>query len=133
MRCRFPWGMIIAVMLSATCSLAGETLSIRLVEATNKDRGAATGIDDVVSVLKSYSRSSHHYLTASSSLSLPAKGKATDLDGYVITCKGKQTAVSITVRRGKRQLLKTTFDLRDNKPVIMGGLGRNMILVFMVK
>jgi hypothetical protein len=132
--------LFLLVCIGATSCIAGDSLSIRLVEAseqasTNK---ADAALADIVSIMQKSPvfRFASYRLAGSSSMRLPARKYSRVLDGFKIRCDGKQDDLSITVYRNKKQLLKTTVSLKDNKPLMFGGLpGKTgkMILVFLTK
>ncbi len=122
--------------LTASNALAGETLSIRLVEASNEGPGNLDGIEDVIRILKKSSSHEHFALIASATQSLPAKGQTSKLRSLAIKCKGKQGNVTITVKSGRKQLLNTTVALKDGTPIVVGGFPSRkgkMILVFLAR
>ncbi len=119
---------------AAPCE-AGRSLSIRLVHASNKQKGNNAGLQDVIQVLRTL-RYNHYRLVASASLGLPPGNGAASLGGYTVRCSGPQKSLKITVSRGRRQLVNTTVSLRDGKPIILGGLPSQegkLILVFVAR
>ncbi|MBN1672754.1 MAG: hypothetical protein JXR37_17050 [Kiritimatiellae bacterium] len=127
---------LLVFCLAVLPCLAGKKLSVRLVEATNRPGVKPAGLKDVIDVLKANLPYSSYRLADSTVLGLPADGSETVLDGYAVRCAGDQNALAIVVRQGRRELLKTSVVLQDNKPLIVGGFsieGGKMILVFLVK
>jgi len=128
---------ILAGMLTASTAMAGGTLSIRLVEASNSGSGGAAGLGDVIDVLKSNVPGySQFTLIASGSKSLPADGSSIVVGKYQIMCKGNQKELSIEVSSGHKHLLSVTASLRDGIPVIFGGLPSDKgkhVLVFVAQ
>ncbi len=125
---------VAALLLVSAAAHAGNTVQIRAVEASNKTSGVPAGLNDVASALKSMSYKGYT-LKGASALPLPASG-STGVAGYTITCKGPQNSLKITVKKGRRQLLATTANLRDGKPLILGGFpsaNGAMLLVLLVR
>jgi hypothetical protein len=130
--------ILAGVVCAALPCLAGGNLSVRLVEGSDAARGGAGGLEDVMGVLKQNLKYKHYRLVAAASLSLPTGKTTRALGDYGVTCTGKQQDLAITVvdRQRRKQVLKTTVNLRDNKPLIVGGFPSErgkMILVFVVK
>ncbi len=130
--------LLLAVALSGLLVLpvlAAQSVSIRLVHATNQSAPSTSGVEDVASVLSRTFPFNHFRVLASASQRLPANG-ASSLDGYSVSCSGPQGALKITVRRGGRELVNTTVGLQDGKPLVLGELpcdsGR-MFLVFVAR
>jgi len=126
---------LLLVCLTAGASLAGSSLSIRLVHATNQKQGSTRGLGDVAHVLKRSLPYNHFRLVASRGTRLPAKG-AVSLDGYSVHCEGPQNKLRITVSRGGRRLVNTSVSLRDGTPFVLGGLPSSqgkLILVFVAR
>jgi hypothetical protein len=106
--------------LCATPVLAGGSLSIRLVEASNNGTGDDGGMGDISGVLHGSLRFSRYALIASATVALPATGQPVALGGYAVTCSGPRSGLSIEVSSGGRRLLKTSAALQDNAPLILG-------------
>ena len=128
---------ILAGMLTASVAVAGGTLSIRLVEASNSGSGGAAGLGDVIDVLKSNVPNYKQFaLIASGSKSLPADGSSITVGTYKIVCKGKQKDLKIEISSGDKQLLTMSVSLRDGIPVILGGFPSDKgkyVLVFVAQ
>jgi len=127
-------GLLLCVQLAGT-ALAGNQVSIRLVEARSGRPHLGPGLADVAATLKS-TRYNHFTLLASSGVALPARGTASQLGAYTVVCSGAQQNLQISVRRGRKPLLSTTWRLRDGKPVVIGGFpaqGGKHILVFLAR
>ena len=135
MNTRF-YTVVLLTLLMASTSLAGNNLSIRLVEAGNRKKASSSGVPDVISILKkSFSYNSYN-LTASGRMTLPAKKSTQKLGEYVVTCSGKQKNLSIRVMHNNKTIINTTVSLHDNKPVMVGGFpakNGEFILVFIAK
>lgn len=131
--------MLIAIVMiccTAAIGIAGGTVSIRLVEASNDGSEKDSRLSDVMPVLKRSLVFKKYSLIASSSLKIPASGEAKSVGGYTITCKGSQRSLGIQVKKGRTSLLNTTASLSRGKPLVLGGFpsknGR-MILVFLLR
>lgn len=124
------------VMFAVTPVWAGEILSIRLVKADNSGGGQAGGLDDVIEVLRNSLVFKTYSLMASTTVAFPVKSGVLRLGDYLIDCSGGQADLTIRVRSGRRELLKTAVSLGDNKPLILGGFpcqGGKHILVFLTQ
>lgn len=122
-------------MLSSPC-VAGSRLSVRLVEASNEGTGVSAGLEDVASAMRSSLVFRSYTLVGSRSTPLPAPGSVIRLGPYSVKCSGPQSSLAIRVSKGGRDLLKTTVNLRDDKPLILGGFPSTrgkMILVFLAR
>jgi hypothetical protein len=130
---RTALGALLCLSVVAAPALAGSSLSIRLVRASNSAQGNGAGLEDVISVLKKSLVYSSYTLAGSASTALPARNSSRRLGPYTVTCNGPQGALAISVRHGRRELLKTSVSLRDGKPLILGGFpdaGGKLVLVF---
>jgi hypothetical protein len=132
---RVPWrGWTLALVLTGSTALAADTLSVRLVEATNDGTGIDGRLRDVAAAFGDLSFNSYRLVDAAD-FSIPA-GQTRGMGGYEVTCAGERKALVITVKLGRRELLNTTVSLRANKPLVVGGFpsprGR-MILVFVAR
>ena len=137
MSSKMLFAAILAGMLTASAAMAGDTLSIRLVEASNSGSGDAAGLGDVIEVLKGNVPNYKQFtLIASGSKSLPADGSSITVGTYKIVCKGKQKDLKIEISSGDKQLLTMSVSLRDGIPVILGGFPSDKgkhVLVFMAR
>ena len=131
--------MLIAIAMiccTTTISIAGGTVSIRLIKASNDGSNTDSRLSDVIPVLKRSLVFKKYSLIASSSLKIPASGQAKQVGGYTVTCKGSQRSLGIQVKKNGTSLLNTTASLSRGKPLIIGGFpsqnGR-MILVFLLR
>ena len=135
MRARPVWAILAAWLVALPC-LAGDQLSIRLVKASNSDRGSSAGLQDVFAKLAKSLPYKHYSLVASGSLRLPAKKAVQQLGEYTVRCDGKQSELSITVQRKGKQVLRKTANLPDGTHLIVGGFptaGGKLILVFVAR
>ena len=112
---------VCGVMLAATTTFAGSTLSVRLVEASNGGGGMGTGLGDVAHLLQSNLPYRSFQLLGSRSMSLPAESSAALGRGVTVNCSGQQGGVTVTVDIGGRTALQSTVSLRDNTPLVLGG------------
>ena len=131
--------MIIALLFTtfmvSTC-LAGDNLSIQLIEASNKKDATSSGVQNIISILKKSLPYNSYNLVASGSTKLPTRKTTQKLGEYIVSCSGKQKNLSIKVTRKKQTLLNTTVNLSDNKPFMLGGFpskNGKFILVFIAK
>jgi hypothetical protein len=105
MKRNLTWILMIGLILMAGSTLAGSTLSIRLVEASNSGQGMGSGLGDVSRLLQENLPFKSFQLLASRSMSLPANGTASLSAGFVARCSGKQDSLSDASRGKVEQLL----------------------------
>ena len=137
---------LLPIVLLLTClatrdAFAGDTLSIRLIEASNVANGKVdSGLEDVAHAMKSMLTNFNNYhLVASNSQQVPVKNTTIVLGEYTVKCSGKQKSMKIYVYRGSKLVTHTpkgTY-LQDNKPFILAGLlgskTGSLMLVFVVR
>lgn len=134
MRLRTGWSAFLVIVFISTCGMAGNTVLIRAVEASNQTSGIAAGLNDVASALQRMSYTGY-VIKGTATLPLPAGG-STGVAGYSVSCQGPQNGMTITVKHGGRQLLSTTANLRDGKPLILGGFPSGqgiMVLILLAR
>ena len=126
--------ILLGVMAMQAGANAGETVSIRLVEASNNGEASSKQLDDVSSILKSQLSYKTYKLIDQKSCGLPAKGTIKMQKGFELECIGKQDNFSITVHKSGNKLLQTTLDLKSGKPLILGGFpsGKNKLLLVLL-
>jgi hypothetical protein len=126
------WIAGILLLTMATPVMAG-SVSVRLVEASNTQGASSAALGDVVGILKNNLRYSRFTLLAAGSMRLP-QGGTRALAGYVVTCKGSEKSLRITVKRGRGALINTTVQLARGRPLILGGFpsggGKKIVFVF---
>jgi hypothetical protein len=126
----------LALTMLPAGALAASSLSIRLVEASNKGSGASAGLKDVAGILKGSLAFSNYSLLGSCAMKLPASGDKGTVGGYEVTCRGGAQSLSITVVRDGKVMLTTQVRMEDGAPLILGGFpggaGRH-VLVFTVR
>lgn len=116
--------------------LAGGVLSIRLIEASNQEREGSGQVEDVADVLRRSFVYKNYSLLASASMPLPAVGASRTLGAYTVTCSGPQSDLTIVVRRGRQQVLRTAVNLQNRTPLILGGFPSGsgaLVLVFVAR
>jgi hypothetical protein len=136
MRRNLTWVLIIGLILTAGVSLAGSTLSIRLVEASHAGQGMGNGLGDVSKLLRENLPFKSFQLLASRSMSLPADGVASLSAGFVARCSGNQGSLNVVIESGGRKVLQSTVELRDGSPLILGGFSSGkgkLIVILLVK
>ena len=101
--------------------IAGDLLTIRLVEASNDGDGIDKGLRDIGSILKGQLPFKRYRLIDRGRCKLPAKQSIGLARGYNVECQGNQEHLTIKVRHRKSELLTTTVALRDGKPLMLGG------------
>ena len=139
--------LAVALMLWASLAVAGDTLSIRLVEASNPRKGregaaageraaqgAPKGLEDIEDTLKQNLPFNTFALVDEQTMKLPASETANLARSFTVRCSGKQDALSVSLKRNKEELLSSVLSLRDNKPVILGGFpsDKGKLLVVLV-
>ena len=126
----------ILLIASTAAAWAGNTLSMRLVEASNGDGGMDSSLNDVASALRGQLAFKSYRRVASGSVPLPANKNKASLSGYTITCSGPQNALAIKISKGRSNLVNTTVNLRDGRPLLLGGFpskNGKMIVVFIAR
>jgi hypothetical protein len=127
------------VWLALAC-MAGtaqaESLSIRLVQASNEGGGVGGGLADVAQLLQDNLRFKSFQLVSSRSISLPANG-ATELgQGFTARCSGGAGNMSVAIERGGKRVLSSTVQLQRGAPLLLGGFssgGGKMIVILLLK
>ena len=134
---RATWLWIVALLgLLAGPALAGSTLTIRLVEASNKGGGVSAELRDVADLLQNNLPFKAFQLLATKSVRLPASG---DIDlgrGFTAHCEGPQRNLAVRVIRDRKPVLDSTVELQDGTPLILGGFpadGGKMIVILLVR
>lgn len=120
------------LLMALVAPVLAESVSVRLVEASNAKGQSSAGLRDVVGILKNNLRYSRYVLLASGTMRLP-KGGTQGLGGYVVTCSGSSASLTITVKRGKKALINTQVRLVPGRPLILGGFpasGGKRVFVF---
>ena len=115
---------------------AGSAVSVRLVEASNSPGGDGGGLEDVLEILQQNLPYKFYKLVEKADVSLPAQDTATNLGDLTVSCSGKQESLKIVVRRKNRVALNTTVNLKDKKPLILGGFPTakgKLVLVFVAR
>ncbi|MFC1453435.1 hypothetical protein ACFLSJ_08850 [Verrucomicrobiota bacterium] len=128
-------GFVLLCLLSVP-ALAGGSVSIHLVRASNTGGDSAKGLEDIVSALKGSLVYTSYSLIGKAQVSLPARHVERAMDGYSVVCTGVAEELIISVRHGDRQLLTTTVALHEGKPLVLGGLpdgNARLVLVFTLR
>lgn len=134
MKRNLTWILMIGLVLAAGNALAGSTLGIRLVEASNSGQGMGAGLGDVSRLLQENLPFKSFQLLASRSMSLPANGTASLSAGFVARCSGSQKSLNVVIENGGRKVLQSTVELRDGSPLILGGFssGKGKLIVILL-
>ena len=126
--------LVPALLLASTC-LAGQSVSIRLVEAGNTPNVDSAGLADVIGVLRNNLPYSSFKLVASSSVSLPARKAVRTIGAYKVSCSGQAGNLVIAVSRGRKVLLNTRVELHE--PLFVGGFptgdGKHILVFVLVQ
>ena len=128
--------ILFAVFCLAFNIYAGDRVSIRLVEASNNGSNISSKLQDVHSILQSQIAYKNYNLVGSTSCQLPADQTLKMAYGFKLKCSGKQQNFTLSVKQKKVELLKTTLNLKDGKPVVLGGFphGKSkLLLILLVK
>lgn len=128
------WACLLATAVRAG---GGDTLSIRLVEATQEGQGIGRGLEDVAQLLQENLPFKSFQLQADKSVELPANSAVELSGGYTARCSGDAGSLKVSVvRKGKPGRVDSTVALRRGKPVILGGLpaeGGKMIVILVLR
>jgi hypothetical protein len=122
MKTRLALVWFCVLMVSAVSVLAGPTLTIRLVDASNTGKGAGGGLEDVAQLLKENLPFNSFRLLANKSMPLPASGSVALSEGIQARCSGDQRNLSVVIERGRKVQIQSTVELRNGIPLILGGL-----------
>ncbi len=128
---------LIATSLLGTGALAADTVSVRLVRASNSDTTIDHSLQDVAPALQKSLVFKSYRQVAVQKLTLPAQGQSASLGVYRITATGSRDKLLIGIHQGRKALVNTSVSLKRGKPVILGGFpdksGAKMIFVFVLK
>lgn len=121
-------------LMPLSAAVAGDMVSIRLVEAHNEGAGVAKALDDVSGLLQSNLPFRRFDLAGQGRMGLPADGSVSLPHGIQVLCQGNQANLRVRVTRGGAQIVDTTLGLADHRPVILGGIphNRGRLLVLLV-
>ncbi len=108
------------VLLTGMTALARSTLSIRLVEASQRVASPSPELADVADILSRNLPFASFTLQAAQTIPLPAD-RSVALGGFQVTCRGPHDALQVSIQRGGRVLISTILRLNDSTPVILGG------------
>ncbi len=108
------------ILLTALSGLAQSTLSIRLVEASQRVASPSPELSDVEEILRRNLPFASFSLQAAQTLALPAN-RTVALGGFQVTCRGPHQELQVAIQRGGRVLISTILRLNDQTPVILGG------------
>ncbi len=122
MRLRIGMACIVALLALTGAASAAGSLSIRLVQASNRGQGVGDGLSDVAELLRGNMPFNTYALLATRSLALPADGAMPMGEGLTVRCSGRQGNLQVTVTRDGRAVLQTTVELQDGIPLIVGGI-----------
>ena len=115
---------------------AGQTVSLRLVKASNEGQGVSKGLEDVGKLLQSQLPFKNYRMVDEKACSIPANKTIKMALGILVNCSGSQENFTINITQNGKELLKTTFSLLDNKPLILGGFPDKpgkLMLILLVK
>jgi hypothetical protein len=111
----------------------GQTLTIRLVEASTRGAGVSMGLGDVKMLLEQNLPYRSYKEIDRKAVRLPANETVTLKGGYVVRCSGLQDRLQVTVEREGYVLVQTVLNLHDRKPFVLGGFesngGKSMIIL----
>jgi hypothetical protein len=131
--------LILSLALAASVSAwAGDQLTLRLVDARNV-RGISAEdkeLQDVNTVLRNSLPFNSFTLLDTQRIKLPADSTVAMARGFKVTCSGPQEKLTIRVEQGGKELLSTSVELQDSKPLIIGGFanqGGRLILVVVAR
>ena len=117
----------------AAVALAGSSLTLRLVEASNQGKGMGPGLGDVADLLRGNMPFTSYQLTATRTVPLPSDSPIAIGAGLVVRCSGKQSNLQIKVTRDGRPVLESTVELQDNTPLVLGGFptagGKSLLIL----
>lgn len=116
--------MVVAVLLAgaAVTGWAGQTLSVRLVEASRATVASSPGLEDVGEILARNLPFASFALQGTQTLALPVANQTVGLGNFWVKCAGpaEELQVAVLTRHGK-PLISTVLRLQEGVPVIVGG------------
>ena len=124
------------MLLWAGAVTAGDILTLRLVEASNRGKGVGEGLGDVAPLLSNNLPFSSFKLVAAQSLPMPANGTVDMGYGFSARCTGRQSNLRVAVARRGRPVLQSTVELQTGMPLILGGFPTEtgkMIVILVVR
>jgi hypothetical protein len=130
------WVMMLAALCLTGAAQGANTLSVRLVEASNSGAGMSAGLADVGPLLRRSLAFSNYRLLSAETMRLPVMRQTKSLGEYSVICSGPQNRLAITVTRVDRVMLTTQVNLQDGVPLILGGFsagGGRHVLIFAAK
>lgn len=153
MKALIPLLAAVAWCAGITCSIGGDIVSVRLVEAVKESSSSSSGggksgglgrgivgkgLKDVAKTLTENVPSLNQYnVLASGAVKIPAQNSTVALGDYAVVCSGTQQNLTILVSKNKKEILKTTVQLEDGKPFVVGafpaGENKQHLLIFVVQ
>ena len=115
---------LFATLLLFAPALLAQNLSVRLVEAHNQSSQVAKELSDVSAMLQRMLPYTGFRLLDSSTASLP-QGAAASMGAYTVKTSGPANACTVTIHKGKKQLLRTQVSLKGDTPLVVGGFPAN--------
>ena len=115
-----------------TC-LAGDTLNLRMVKVSNQGQGVDHGLSDVGPLLSSQLPFKRFRLVDEKNGNLKVSSTLSVAHGYTVQYSGSQADLNLIMRHENDEVLKTSVQLLDNKPLILGGFpSENGKLIFIL-
>ena len=113
--------LIIALVCSAVAAQAQDSMTVRMVKASNSGRAS---IDASLKQFERLFTSSIPFKSfqalGSKKVRLPANGPVA-IQGYTLNCRGGASSLSLTLKSGRKQVLQTSVRLQKGKPLVLGG------------
>ncbi len=103
-----------------TCG-AGDIITLRMVEASNNGVGVDEKLSDVGSLLTTQLPYKRLQLIDQQTGKIPGAKTLTVKHDYTVQYSGTQSNLDLTIVHKNKKVLKTTVQLRDSKPLILGG------------
>tara|TARA_B100000609_G_C17021502_1_gene333921 strand:+ start:255 stop:674 length:420 start_codon:yes stop_codon:yes gene_type:complete len=127
--------ILIAAAIFSFASYAGDSVSLRLVEASNSSDIVSAELSDVAATLQKNLPFRSLKLLDSKMTAVPAaNSRITMAGGYVIVCNGPQDKLQISISKGKKEMVTSTVELQDQVPLFIGGFpaGESRILLVLI-
>lgn len=116
---RFKTVILLFSLLAAAPVWAGQELSVRLVEASNRKPTRKLG--DGFGFMRSNLPFSQFETVDRKSMPLPAAGEVQLQGGFRVVCSGDQFNLTVSIYRHGALQLTTILSLQDGKPAVLGG------------
>lgn len=129
---RFVWLAVLACCLGFS-AMANDLVTVRWVKASNVQmRGEDPRLDDIAKALRKTLPYTSYQLLDQELVELTDASPVNLKEGFVVRFEGPQNNLRIVIERDRKELLNTTVNLKDDKPLIVGGFAAGEDARFML-